>query len=106
MTIIVKREGMCEEVIDCAPIEKYTSLLEEACRTGKVPPTELFYLADSMSREQMRHLVSTLASMATHYARLWNYSFTTQHAVMVEQLRNLKQFAKEWGEDIWPELGD
>jgi len=106
MSVIVKRDGQGETVIDCGPIERYKSLLEKACETGKIPPMELFHLANSMDREQLRHLASILSSMVARYARLWNHSFTTEHAVMVEGLRNLRQLAEERGEDLWPELGD
>jgi hypothetical protein len=104
--MVMKRLDQDDEIVDCEPIEKYEGLLEEACRANKVPPTELFQLASSMDRKQLRHLVSILSSMATHYARLWNHSFTTEHAVMMEELRNLRRFAKELDVDLWPELGD
>lgn len=105
MTVIVKRTGHDDEiVINCEPIEKYESLLEEACKADKIPSMELFHLANSMDCEQLRHLVSILSSMATHYAHLWNHSFTTEHAVMMEGLRNLRHLAKELDIDLWPEL--
>jgi len=106
MTVmIMKRIDQDEIVVDCEPIEKYEGLLEEACRANKIPPMELFQLASSMNREQLRHLVSILSSMVTRYARLWNHSFTTEHTVMMEELHNLRRFAKELDVDLWPELG-
>jgi 3-dehydroquinate dehydratase len=107
MTVMVmKRLDQDEIVVDCEPIEKYEDLLEDACRTNKVPPMELFQLANSMDREQLRHLASILSCMVSRYARLWNHSFTTEHTVMMEELRKLRHFAKELDVDLWPELGD
>lgn len=104
--MVMRRADQDEVVVDCEPIEKYESLLEEACRENKIPSVELFYLAKSMDREQLRHLVSILSCMVSHYARLWNHSFTTEHTVMLEELRKLQCAAKELDVDLWPELGD
>lgn len=104
MTIVIKRDAKGETVIDCEPIEKYEQLLEGSCADGKTRP-DMFELANSMSREQLRHLVSILTCQVEHYARLWRHSFTPEHLEAVGQLQSIRHLAAEQGVDLWPELG-
>jgi hypothetical protein len=104
MTVIVKRDTDRETVVDCGPIEEYERLLEESCADGK-GKGDLFRLANSMDREQLRHLVAILTCQVEHYARLWRHSFTPEFADTIGQLRDLRRLANKQGLDLWPELG-
>lgn len=106
MTVLVKRDATGETVVDCGPVEEYERLLLETIESGKPHMVELFELENAMEREQLRQLASSLTSLVEHYARLWKYSFTHEHTEMVEQMRALKQKAKEQGVELWPELGE
>jgi hypothetical protein len=92
-------------VVDCGSVEEYDRILAEACGAGKpVNHAALLDAVNEMDREQFRHLAVLLTAKADYYARLWKSSFSSGHAAMVAQMRDLRRMAKEQGTDLWPEL--
>lgn len=106
MTTLVKKTADGEIVVDCGPVEEYGRVLAETCLAGKpARHADLFKLAEDMDREQLRLLATILTAKADLYARMFKQSFSSSHAALLEEMRELRRIAKEQGEDLWPELG-
>lgn len=105
-TVVITDEFGTRE-INCAPMEEYERGLEADIVARRFSDISRILKLKTMSREQLQHLASILTSMVLYYARLYDASFSSEHAKTVQGLREIKRAADEAGVELWkdwPEL--
>jgi len=97
MTIAtIHRKGQDPVVVNLTPVERYVAELE----SGELSIEDELHIPQGLDHEQMRFLVSILTGMVKRYQRLWESSFTPEHAKTVGKLREFKRLVEDAGGDL------